>query len=370
FRDRSRRADTVAPRMWFSGPIIDGVPPVRAKLQENAPDQSFAVDTPEEGLQRLDSLIENGVDFIKVYEMLRPEVFAAIVERAHARGLKVTGHVPIRMTTPGVLEDGLDGIEHLRGLELDCAEDPQRLLTDRVAIMDAHTSPTGGMELRRKVHEAVRPQALEHQNRARCTALIQSFARHGTWHTPTLNIVSFRALRLYDDPRWSDRLRYVPAALQQRWRKTLAEYTDETKYEEWRAHGEWALQIVGEMHRAGVRLLAGTDAPALPTTPGFSLHDELQAMARAGLSPLAVLQAATVNPAEFLGVTAELGTIEQGKLADIVLLEANPLADITSSRRIRAVISKGRVYDRAALDAMLREIETKPPDAAAPSGAQ
>jgi imidazolonepropionase-like amidohydrolase len=351
FRERSRGADAVAPRMWFSGPIIDGMPAVRMN-------QNFAVDTPQEALKSLDSLIENGVDFIKVYEMLRPEVFTAIVERAHARGLKVTGHVPIRMTTPGVLEAGLDGIEHLRGLELDCAEDPQRLLTERVAIMDAHTSPTGGMELRRKVHEAVRPQALAHQSRARCTALIQSFVKHGTWHTPTLNIVSFRALRLYDDPHWRDRLRYVPAALQERWRKTLVEYTDETKYEEWRAHGEWALQLVGEMHRTGVRLLVGTDAPALPTTPGFSLHDELQAMVRAGMPPLAVLQAATINPAEFFGATVEMGTIEQGKLADIVLLEANPLADIASSRRIRTVISKGRVYDRAALDAMLNAIET------------
>jgi uncharacterized protein YaiI (UPF0178 family) len=279
----------------------------------------------------------------------------------------VIGHAPIRMTTSGVLEAGLDGIEHLRGMEFDCAQDPQSLLTRRVAIMDAHASPSGGMELRRKVHETIRPAALEHQDRARCAALIRSFVERGTWHTPTLNIVAFRALRYYENPRWTDTLRYVPPELQERWLKTLAEYTDETTLSDWKEHGAWALQTVGEMHRAGVRLLAGTDAPALPVTPGFSLHDELTAMARAGLPPLAVLQAATLNPAQFFDATAELGSIEAGKLADIVLLEANPLADIAASRRIRAVISKGRVYDRAALDAMLKEIEAKPGDTPPPA---
>ena len=360
FREHSRRPEGIAPRIWFSGPLLDGVPPVRIKRSEDEPDQSFAVDTPQEALARLDSLIDGGVDFIKIYEMLRPEVLAAVVERAHARGLKVIGHVPIRMTTPDALEAGLDGIEHLRGMEFDCAQDPERLLRQRVAIMDAHTSSSGGMELRRKVHETLRPDAFAHQDRTRCAALIRSFAERGVWHTPTLNIVAFRSLRFYEDPHWTDTLRYVPPSLQQRWRNTLAEYTDPSKYAEWREHGEWSMRIVGEMHRAGVRLLVGTDAPALPVTPGFSVHDELHALVRAGLSPLAVLQAATLNPAQFFDATRDLGSIEPGKLADIVLLEANPLTDIASSRRIRAVISKGRVHDRAALDAMLAQIETKP----------
>lgn len=369
FRELASRADTVAPRIWFSGPVLDGVPPVRPKQRPDAPDQGFALDTPQAALARLDAIIDSGVDFIKVYEMLRPEVFTALVARAHARGLKVTGHVPIRMTTPVVLDAGLDGIEHLRGLEYDCADDPQRLLRERVAIMDAHTSPTGGMELRRKVQHAMRHEAFPHQDRARCAALIRSFVERGTWHTPTLNIVAFRALRPYENAGWTDTMRYVPPALQERWRETLAEYTDETKYTDWAEHGKWAMQIVGEMHRAGVKMMAGTDAPALPATPGFSLHDELDALVRAGMPPLAVLQAATINPAQFFDGKAEVGAIETTRRADIVLLEANPLADIAATRRIRTVISKGHVYDRAALDAMLRAIETKPGAAQSPSAA-
>src|SRR5690606_22158142 len=106
---------------------------------------------------------DRGVDFIKLYEMMRPEVFAAAAQRAHQRGLQVVAHVPIRMTTSAALEAGLDEIEHLRGLEFDCARDPERLLSQRVAIMDAHESESGGAQLRRKVHADVRPGAFAEQ---------------------------------------------------------------------------------------------------------------------------------------------------------------------------------------------------------------
>lgn len=121
----------------------------------------------------------------------------------------------------------------------------------------------------------------------------------------------------------------------------------------------WAvlLGVVGEMYRAGVPILAGTDAGAAYTYAGFSLHDELGLLVDAGLTPAAALRAATLGPAELLGATDSLGTIGAGKLADLVLLEANPLEDIANTRRIHAVIANGRTFDRAALDSLLDEAE-------------
>jgi imidazolonepropionase-like amidohydrolase len=112
------------------------------------------------------------------------------------------------------------------------------------------------------------------------------------------------------------------------------------------------------MSRAGVPLLAGTDTGNPYCFPGFSLHDELVLLVKAGLTPTESLRAATLNPAKFFGLDQKLGTIEQGKLADLVLLEANPLEDIRNTQRIDAVIMNGRFYDRKALDKMLAQAQT------------
>ena len=115
----------------------------------------------------------------------------------------------------------------------------------------------------------------------------------------------------------------------------------------------FSLARTGEMRRAGVRLLVGTDAPLPYVYPGFSVHDELALLVRAGLTPMQALQAATREPAAYLNALDSLGTIAPRRLADLVLLDADPLADIRNTTRIRAVVTDGRLIDRAALDAML-----------------
>jgi imidazolonepropionase-like amidohydrolase len=114
---------------------------------------------------------------------------------------------------------------------------------------------------------------------------------------------------------------------------------------------------VGAMCRAGVEFLAGTDAGCMYCFPGFSLHDELELLVRAGLTPREALQAATRNQARYFGLN-DLGTVEPGKLADLVLLEADPLADIKNTRKIAAVVAGGRLLPREALRQMLDEVET------------
>jgi imidazolonepropionase-like amidohydrolase len=118
------------------------------------------------------------------------------------------------------------------------------------------------------------------------------------------------------------------------------------------------LQIVGAMHHAGVPFMAGTDsAPGVYIMPGFSLHDELANFVEAGFTPMESLQTATSNPAKFLGIEASLGSVESGKIADLVLLTANPLEDIRNTQRISVVLARGRLYDRAALDQILQQVE-------------
>jgi imidazolonepropionase-like amidohydrolase len=118
------------------------------------------------------------------------------------------------------------------------------------------------------------------------------------------------------------------------------------------------LEMTLAMFRAGVPFMAGTDTAAgVHVFPGFSLHEELALFVRAGLTPMQALQTATLNPAKFLDRLADLGTVERGKLADLVLLDANPLDDIANTRKIRAVVLAGRYLDRAALDRMLHEVE-------------
>jgi imidazolonepropionase-like amidohydrolase len=120
----------------------------------------------------------------------------------------------------------------------------------------------------------------------------------------------------------------------------------------------FSFQRTGDLNKAGVKLLAGTDTPQPFVFPGFSLHQELELLVRSGLTPLEALRTATYNPAEYLGALDSLGTVGQGKMADLVVLDADPLSDIRNTRRISAVIANGRVFDRARLNELLRTVET------------
>jgi len=158
------------------------------------------------------------------------------------------------------------------------------------------------------------------------------------------------------------RVKYVPAA----WKnKTWKRFTDEIT----QGYGtddldtrkqfiERELEVVQMLRKTGVPFLAGTDTPAgVHIFPGFSLHEELQRFVAAGFTPLDALQTATINPARFLGIEDQAGTVEKGKLGDLLLLSANPLEDIANTQKIAGVVVNGRYYSRAELDKMLSRVE-------------
>jgi imidazolonepropionase-like amidohydrolase len=174
--------------------------------------------------------------------------------------------------------------------------------------------------------------------------LFARFVRNGTWQTPTL--VALRAPAFAGDPAFEDdpRVSTVPEPVRQYWTMQLAEMKHWGKdAADRRARFDAQLQTVGAMQRAGVKILAGSDTPNPYVFPGISLHEELALLVKAGLTPAEALRAATILPAEFLGRLESSGSIAPGKNADMVLLSADPLADITNTRRISAVVLKGRL---------------------------
>jgi hypothetical protein len=190
---------------------------------------------------------------------------------------------------------------------------------------------------------------------ARASALFNVFVRNGTWQVPTLTIRRARPYlqELLDsvDPR----LQYIPKSIFESWKPRndgRQPSTPEAIAARKRVFQK-ELQLVGDMHKAGVRFLVGTDTPNPFCLPGFSLHDELALFVQAGFSPLEALQTATINPAQFWGIEKDLGTIEEGKIADMVLLDANPLQDIMNTRRIAAVVTRGKLVNRDEINAML-----------------
>ena len=187
------------------------------------------------------------------------------------------------------------------------------------------------------------------------------FVRNQTWQVPTL--VVLRQLSRYRDRALQNdtRMKYITSEFKQQWSPAtdfrFKDYTD-TDWQYLRRIVEFrSSKLTHDMHAARVPFVAGTDIPNPYTFAGFSLHDELALLAEAGFSNLEALQSATLNPAIFLDRQNDLGTVERGKLADLVLLGADPLKNISNTKDIKAVVVAGRYLDRAALDHLLAEAE-------------
>jgi imidazolonepropionase-like amidohydrolase len=337
----------VGPRMVIASQILDGPKPIWPN--------SVALATAEEGRRAVDEARASGVDFIKVYSLLPRAVFLAIAEESKKVGLPFAGHVPEAVGVVDASQAGMKSIEHLTGVALGCSSREPELREARVAFAARQPPPTAAewSVFRRQQ----RGQAAGSFDAGRARALFATFVAQGTWQCPTLTVLR-NSGRLDDPSLASDvRLQYVPPFVKTMWdprRDFRTRNLTADDYAALRATFDKQLALVGALDRAGVPLLAGTDELNPYCFPGFSLHDELGLLVQAGLSPLQALRAATSSPARFLA-RDDLGAIAAGKLADLVLLEGDPLADIANTRRITAVVSRGTLHDRPALDRLLAE---------------
>src|SRR5687768_13381781 len=331
----------LGPRIVAAGPIVDGPEPVWPF--------SIPVSNAEEGRAAVRTLKEKGADFVKVYSLLSRDSYFAIADEAKKQNIPFGGHIPNAVTAAEASDAGQKSIEHVR-IHLDVSSNEGELRRERRA------AEVKGRSQLNRVRAAQAARILDTFSERKVKLLAERFARNGTWLVPTLTV--HRAFAFLNDTAFIEdpRLKYMPEAIKGRW-KTQRERMPEEVIKYNRAFYGKDLQIVGLMHRAGAPLLAGSDMMNPHVYPGFSLHDELALLVQTGLTPLEALQTATVNPAKFLGREKELGTVERGKLADLVLLDANPLENINHTRRINAVVVNGTYLPKESLQKLLAEAE-------------
>jgi imidazolonepropionase-like amidohydrolase len=332
----------LGPRVYAPGRILDAT-------GGQHPEISVAVDTPERGRELVRSFKQQGADFLKVYDLLSRDVYLSIADEAEKQGIAFEGHVPFAVSAAEASDLGQKSIEHATGIFISSSRDEEVLRKELVA-----SSTTGG------VRQRVEIKAVESRDAAKEADLFRLFAANGTWQCPTLVVRRSSILTDEDQLLADPRLKYISLTDRKRWRNIFkARVVSADQLEDINKRYRRTLEIVGAMYRAKVGILAGTDILNPYLYPGFSLHDELALMVEAGLTPFAALQTATVNPAKFFGKEKEFGTIEKGKLADLVLLEADPLENIGNTKRIAAVVVSGKYFPKDELKMMLADVEAK-----------
>ncbi|MEO8619963.1 MAG: amidohydrolase family protein [bacterium] len=338
WQTRMRAGKMIGPRILTPGPILEAPRYLDNVRQRSIRDPRIGqrvlpyrigVANAADARKAIDSLMKLHVDFVKIRTTESADAYFAILREARRAGLKVSGHQPSVVPITIAVDSGQKDIEH-----------------------------------------AIYPLLSRMSAEARDSVYLE-FAKWGTWYTPTLVVsrvvtmpTDSAKLAIFGDNvlRDDERRAYASPWLLGWWRMQ----TDEAATDTGPARVTAALEAyassvadVRRMHELGVLLLAGTDAGSVLVYPGFALHEELRLLVEeAGLSPLDALWSATVGPARFAGFDKELGSIANGKIADLVLLDANPLDNIRNTRKTFAVMQAGHLYSRADLDGILRAVRT------------
>lgn len=344
WRARVAERDGRHPRLVAAGNLVDGPEPVWPN--------SIRVRNANDARDVVRSHQRDGADFIKVYSHLPRDAYFAIAEESRKLGIPFAGHVTIAITAAEASQAGQRSIEHLTGVALGCSA-----LESQITDETSQTIDGRGWAAASAFERAAGGLIDSTYDAGRCDSLAALFVRNQTWQVPTLT-VRYNVTHLDDPALEKDpRLRYIPRFVRQRWfdRAETIERGSTRAALAQQAQFRRETMIVGQLWRDGVPILAGTDELNPYCLPGFSLHDELARLVSAGLTPLAALQAATINPARFVQATDSLGTVTVGKVADLVLLDGDPLADIRNVSRIVAVVANGRLIDSADRERLLND---------------
>lgn len=356
WREEITKGLLLGPRQAIAGTPIDGPKPFYPGV--------ISVGNDYEARQAVRRVKESGADFIEVDLRLPREAYFAISDESRKLGISFAGGVTSSVRVAEASKAGQKSIEYLgdvsSGILLDCSNKEEELRKGREKAAEGfslrQSRTPSQLEALRKQQEMI----LKSYDAGKAAALFALFVENDTWQCPTLTVQ--RGISYMDDKNFTDdaRLKYMPKDIKEYWEPKNNPFASSNTAEDWAMRKKVfakKLEIVGPMRRAGVRFIAGTDLANPYCFPGFSLHDELGLLVEAGLTPMEALQAATYNPAKFLGLMDSLGTIDTGKIADLVLLESNPLEDIANTRKIAAVVDGGKYYSRSSLDEMLAKVE-------------
>lgn len=348
-RAESAAGKIISPRIVSAGKVLDGVPQADASF-------SIPITSPEEGRKVVRDLKSKGVDLIKVYDGLSREAYFAIADEARKSGLPFVGHVPTAITTSEASDAGQKSIEHLGKILEDSSASPEMIRAARTAPIKegdffAFTTRLGG------VYDLIRSSFSDRKS----NEIFAHFIKNNTWQVPTLAVKNGRTFIDDLDAKGDPRTKYVEPSQLNYWKPNVgffSRYRTPEFIAAQKKYFQMELDIVREMQIAGIGIMTGTDAPNAYVIAGFSLHDELGLMVKAGLTPMQALRAATRNPADYLDELHDSGTIEKGKLANMILLDANPLADIRNTTKINSVFYNGRYLSRKNLDEIFAVVES------------
>lgn len=332
----------LGPTLYSSGPKIEGIKPVwKGTLEAGS---KADVDTAIAKLKKLN------VDFVKITDStLEPKLYLYAIGKARAVGLRISGHIPYAETITSAVNAGMSSIEHLDYAYKAGVKDEPWLASEFAA----------GRMTRGQVQAKIDTGF----DKATAEQAYANLARHNVAVSPTLSISRTIAYLDKDDHSKDPELAYIGPKLRAtyQWRIDRAAKLTQEKRESGHQHFEQMAAILPMLTKAGVSIMVGTDAGFLNSYdyPGFALHDEMALYVRYGLTPAQALQSATRTGPEWIGKADHYGGIENGKAADLVLLNRNPLTDISATRDINAVVMRGNLYRRTDLDAMLSKAKTQ-----------
>ncbi len=321
-RARASRGELLSPTIYTSGPSLNG----------------NSVPTPEVAARMVTEQKAAGYDFLKIHPGIRSEVFDTLAAAARRAGIRLAGHVPAEVGLQRALASGFITIDHLDGYVEAMAQ---------AGAGAQEESAFFGLNLGQRLDES------------RLPALVQATKAAGVWNVPTqvlmenlVPAVSVEVLQRRPE------MRYVPRDTQSKWaevKRSMLEETGATP-ESMAKTMDVRRKLIKALHQSGAGLLLGSDAPQIYNVPGFATHRELESLVGAGLTPYQALETGTRNVAEFFGTLATTGTIEIGKQADLILLDAKPLSDIRNTAKQSGVMVRGRWLPKAEIQTRLAAI--------------
>lgn len=339
WRDQMKAGKLLGPRIQTCGPPVDGRVSGDSKLPV------LVVRTPNDARQTFDRLDNMDVDFIKVLSNVPRDAYFALVERARKWYIPVAGHIPESVSLMEAIDARQKSAEHMTGVLLACSKHEDNLRQRLLLAMEAQDAGS---------YEKVRTEILRSYDGKKAEELFERMARFDTREVPTLVMLRremFPDTEVLKNPH----LKLISPEIRKAWaapgeaEEAIADATRALMAAQYAK----LCELLVQMKRAGVKIMAGTDTGDPYTYPGYDLHHELELLVAAGLTPLEALRSATIEPAAYMGVEDSTGSIEKGMAADLVLLDADPLADIRNTTRIDGVFVDGKYLSKARLAALL-----------------